>query len=192
MTLLWNELHWYKFCAEASLFQSDYIPSDSPPTASPPCLASGLHQDGFFLPAWILLLHKHPDQMSQGAFHAERKPLLLLCFSACLTALLLLFLLLPSSIQLQTQCGCHAPGFLRAFFSPRKRACPVLTGPVLCCDLPVSGAEHAGGKHLWGQGPAPYYLQGTLVALLCYEVPSCCSLYLKFCTWFCKVLNRCK
>lgn len=48
MTLFWNELHWYKFCAEASLFQSDYIPSDSPPTASPPCLALGLHQDGFF------------------------------------------------------------------------------------------------------------------------------------------------
>lgn len=40
-----------------------------------------------------------PDQTSQGTFHAERKLLLLLRFSTCLTTLLLLFPLLPSSIQ---------------------------------------------------------------------------------------------
>jgi len=45
---------------------------------------------GFFLPAWTLVLYKHPDQMSQGSLRAERQLLLLLCFSACLMCLLLL------------------------------------------------------------------------------------------------------
>lgn len=44
---------------------------------------------------------------------------------------------------------------------------------VLCCDLPVSGAEHAGGEHLWGQGPAPHYIQGTMSGFTATQI---CSL----------------
>lgn len=188
MTLFWNELHWYKFCAEASLFQSDYIPSDSPPTASPPCLASGLHQDRFFY------LHESYCSTSRchRALFMPRESLF------CSFAFLLAwqpsysFPPPPSSIQLLTQCGCHAPGFLRAFFSPRKRACPVLTGSVLCCDLPVSGAHCAGGKHLWGQRPSPYCIQVTCVALLQYKDALLLLCPPKVVYMICKVLNSYK
>lgn len=194
MTLFWNELHWYQFCAEASLFQSDYIPSDSPPTASPPCLASGLHQPGVLLPAWtLLLLYKHPDQMSQGSFRAERQPLSLLCFPACLTPLLFLFPSSPLPLSYWPSGDAMAQVFSELFSLPgEEHVQSSLDESVLCCDLSVSGVEHGIVKQLWGQGPAPYYTQGTGWHYCKAEVFSYCSLYLKFCSWFCKVLSRYK
>lgn len=166
MTLFWNELHWYKFCAEACLFQSDYIPSDSPPTASPPCLASGLHQDRFF--------YLHESYCSTSILTRRHRALFMprencFCSFAFLRACQLscsFSPLFPSSIQSLIQCGCHAPGFLKALFSPRKRAHPVFAGSVFCCDPPS----------VWGRACRRKALVGTRASTCGFAVIHRCSL----------------
>lgn len=64
------------------------------------------------------------------------------------------FPLLPSSTQLLTQWGCNAPGFLKAFFSPRRR---VLTELLSALLWPIS---------VWGRACRRKAVVGTRASTL--------------------------
>lgn len=193
MTLFWNELLWYKFCAEASLFQSDYIPSDSPPTASPPWLASGLHQSGVFYlhepycsTSILTRCHRAVFMLRGNRFHSFA--FLLAWHPSCSFPPPLLFHSITDPV------GMPCPWISQGFFHSQEKTlssphwisqCFAMTYQSLGQSMWEERTSGDKGQHPTTSKEHRWHYCNT-------KVLSYCSLYLKFCTWFCKVLSTYK
>lgn len=194
MTLFWNELHWYKFCAEASLFQSDYIPSDSPPTASPPCLASGLRQSRF-----VFYLHEPYCSTS----------ILTRCHRAAYVPRGNRFRSFAFLLAWHPSCSFPPPALFHSITDPVGMPCPRISQGFFLCQRKSTSSPHwisqyfavtyqslgqsvQGESNCGHKGHHPTTSREHRRHCCNTRVLSYCSLYLKFCAWFGKVISKYK